>query len=294
MVTHILDCLQDSWPSPSNADIDRVERELRIRLPSEYRAFLSRYNGGHFAHSVRFEIPSPARYVSGAIMHDMSGVIDDERWHYCDLVHGARTLEGFFEFDMLPIGFPLGDTLCLCIRGENYGSIFLGSNDAAPEEGEQKFFFAAPDMLAFINMLVLDPEFAKHEETVPIFQAVERGDLDEVRRYLDENGLRDDRNEHGQTLLMCSARNSWPKVVALLIQHGAQVNAVDAAGCTALHAAAAAGSVDSTRLLLAAGANVKATDNNGRTALRCATDALAYRVVDLLAPESTRESEPGW
>lgn len=288
MSRHILDCLQDAKGPPlSNSQIDETERKLGVWLPAEYRAFLLRYNGGQFHHHLKFEIPSPAPYVTGGHMHEMCGIFDDSRWG--DLVYCARTSEGFLEYDMLPIGFPLGDTICLCIRGENYGSVYLGVNDAFPEDGEQKFFFVAPDMLAFVNILTLDSEMERHDEVSPIFQKVEDGDLDAVRGYLKEGQPVDVLNASCHTLLMCSARNCWPKIAALLIEHGAEVHAVDAAECTALHYAAMAGSVDITRLLLAADANVNATNHAGQTALQCSAEALAYRVEELLKAASAKQ-----
>jgi len=282
MPAHILDCLQDSFAPLSNADIDAAERKLGIRLPAEYRAFLLRFNGGYFQHWVQFVLPNPQLYNSGGYVDGMSGIVEGSSRGYLNLVDDARTIEGYFEYGMLPIGTSEGQQLCLCVTGDHFGSIFLAESDYDPEDGEQRFFFAAPDILAFVNMLTLDPEFERHEETLPIFQAVERGDRAPVRQFLADGGAADSRNAHGHTLLMCATRNRWPKIATLLVEGGAAVNAVDDEGRTALHFAAMEGSLDISKLLLASRAKVNPKGPNGQTPLQAAKEALAFCVVDLL------------
>jgi len=73
------------------------------------------------------------------------------------------------------------------------------------------------------------------------------------------------------------------EIALLLVEAGADVNAVQQAGFTPLHAAAMAGRIDLAKLLLERGAdpNVKADD--GRTALAMARDAKQQAVIDLLS-----------
>jgi hypothetical protein len=266
----------------SKADIDLAERQLGIRLPAEYRAFLLRFNGGYFHHWVQFKLPDPPPYNSGGYVNGISGIVQGSNCGSLNLVDDARTIEGYFEYGMLPIGTSGGQSLCLCVTGDHFGSIFLADSDYDPEDGAERFFFAAPDILAFVNMLTIDPEFEKHEETIPVFQAVERGDLPAVRQFLADGGAADSRNAHGHTLLMCAARNRWPKIAGLLVEGGAAVNAFDNDGRTVLHFAAMEGSVDISKLLLAAGAQLNVEDPSGQTPVQAATDALAFRVVNLL------------
>ena len=71
---------------------------------------------------------------------------------------------------------------------------------------------------------------------------------------------------------------------SLLLQTGAEVNAVDNNGETALMRAARYGNIDSIRALLAAGAEVNAINHAGETALIKATDSVTrppyWRFVD--------------
>ena len=69
---------------------------------------------------------------------------------------------------------------------------------------------------------------------------------------------------------------------ALLLEHGADVNARQEGGWTALHAASQNGDVEMVRLLIAGGADVRARAENQQNALDLALSKGHQAVVDLL------------
>jgi ankyrin repeat protein len=71
----------------------------------------------------------------------------------------------------------------------------------------------------------------------------------------------------GVTALMHASHSGRLDNALLLVQHGADVNAVDSAGCTALMAAAQSHNVAAAQLLLHHGADLNATDIDGQNAL---------------------------
>jgi hypothetical protein len=84
-------------------------------------------------------------------------------------------------------------------------------------------------------------------------------------------------------------KGEWPDKVRLLLDHGADVNAVGPRGKTALHYAATAGHARTMSRLLDRGADSSLVDANGHTALDLARAARKADCAERLAPV-TRET----
>lgn len=87
------------------------------------------------------------------------------------------------------------------------------------------------------------------------------------------------RNEQGRAALHLTRR---PKLIALLLDAGAKINARDDRGFTALHCIQIAGPIEATRLLLSRGARVDVVDVDGWTPLHAAATFLLVSDVQLL------------
>lgn len=87
--------------------------------------------------------------------------------------------------------------------------------------------------------------------------------------------------------VICAARYGGVECVKLLLERGANVNAVDNYRCTALMCAAASGRVECVKLLLDAGADVNAVCGYGYTALVYATEHGYAEVGELLEAAGT-------
>ena len=85
--------------------------------------------------------------------------------------------------------------------------------------------------------------------------AVRRGSIDELQRLLAAGADIDARDEHGQTALMRAAVNGHPHVVDWLVARGAGLDHTAKYGLSALMLAVVNGHVDVVRLLSRAGAN---------------------------------------
>jgi ankyrin repeat protein len=121
--------------------------------------------------------------------------------------------------------------------------------------------------------------------TTPLLRAARASDLDAIGLLLEHGALVDLPQRTGVTPLMSAVGYGWNAIdtrgrfvteqdalatADRLITGGADVNARDAGGRTALHAAAAKGYVTVIERLVAAGADVHATDVDGFTPLDAA------------------------
>ena len=121
-----------------------------------------------------------------------------------------------------------------------------------------------------------------------MIKAAKAGDVAAVRALLaSDPSLLDARDTDGSTPLHCATWKGQTDVVSVLLEAGADVNAVNQNshwGTTPLHAAAHANQAAIAKLLLGRGADTKAKDMEGRTPMFHTTFHKAKAVAKLLEP----------
>lgn len=127
---------------------------------------------------------------------------------------------------------------------------------------------------------------AQHGAAEAIVTAARNGDVEEVKRLLDQDsGLLEAVSLRGglrRTPLISAADKGRMEVVTFLVERGAEIDARDAAGLTAFHLAAAHGNEEIVAFLLSRGANAATGDNVRVTPLQDACREGHLRVVQLL------------
>jgi hypothetical protein len=170
--------------------------------------------------------------------------------------------------------------------------------EVALKRGRRGFWFESPPhqhpsrwwpVPAAVRIDLLDDEFLPvfpphywdfDSSQTQLVRAVAAGDRFETQKILSQGNL--DSRDLGQALVWAGAERNTNTVLALL-SAGANVNAQDHKGNTALMAAAAGKNVRVVKVLLDAGADRTIKNKNGETALSIASNANYAEVVQLLS-----------
>jgi hypothetical protein len=122
---------EHGFPPASPEEIERVEAELGIELPDDYRRFLQeRHNGGDLEENfLPPEADASVRYLYSAGPND-----DDDIF---DLVSAASfyspdsPADPEIDPDYLPTGEDDGgNVVCLKVRGDDRGAVYFWAHDA--------------------------------------------------------------------------------------------------------------------------------------------------------------------
>ena len=119
----------------------------------------------------------------------------------------------------------------------------------------------------------------------PLIVATSNGHADVVAFLLQHGADKNAVNERDQTPLMLAAANGHVEIIDLLVAAGAKTEASDSVGTTALMYAATWGQREAVQRLLNLGADLYAETNDGETALTHALEKRKYDVADLLSGE---------
>jgi hypothetical protein len=274
--------LQDSWQPVSRVDLAALEVQLGLALPEDHREFLLRYNGGAWRHGVQCKVRAPSWCVDEIIVHSIHGIVPDSRFGASDIRQDFEAFRDRIPAGGVPIMNAAGDPIFLDLGPANYGKVYYYNRSHEGDE-ENLVYLISDSFAEFIQALQPTP-IENVSESLPAFQAVEQGQAHLVREFLADGGKVDLRNAAGWTLATCAARNSWPRILELLLEAGADPNARDRKRWCPAHHAIWACSLDCTKLLLAAGADVGYRDADCKNLAQIARSMYRFRLCYFLEP----------
>jgi len=115
-----------------------------------------------------------------------------------------------------------------------------------------------------------------------IHLAAGAGDLDKVKKFIEQGTHVDAKDKAGLTALQWAIMQDHKDVAAFLIDKGADINVRDKRGQTPLHQACSRGRKDMAEFLIAKGAHVNLKDKDGQTPLHLAANRGHKEILELL------------
>ena len=115
-----------------------------------------------------------------------------------------------------------------------------------------------------------------------LLKAVMENKFDDVKKALDNGADVNAKDIDGWTALIWASENGHTKIVEMLLDKGADVNAISGSSISALHFASNQGHIDIVKMLLDKGAKVDAKTNSRNTALIWASEKGHKEVVEML------------
>lgn len=140
----------DSESAVTPEQIEQLEEELRVKLPTEYRYFLLQYDGGR---------PDPdGIIVAGFDETDVQVLFGINRKNDSSLIiWNMATLSDRLPAGLVPVGTDSGgNVFCISTRVEDYGSVLYADLDeiyGAP--GQPRIYSVAQSFEEFLRKLTL-------------------------------------------------------------------------------------------------------------------------------------------
>ncbi len=149
------------------------------------------------------------------------------------------------------------------------------------------FILSITKLLSIIGVLLLAG--CDNNNDVTMIEACKKGRLEEAVRLLNEGADINATDKDGNTALKWAIYYRHLDVVKFLLHHGADVNPKNKDGHTALMATAYVGFPEATKLVLERGADIDTEDLEGKTALDWAVIRGHEEVKEILLKHGAKE-----
>ncbi|WP_341755622.1 MULTISPECIES: SMI1/KNR4 family protein [unclassified Candidatus Tisiphia] len=141
-----------SHESTNLEEIEKFEHLIQAKLPSDYKQFLLKHNGGHPVFDA-FELSEPINKKNTGILVEWFYALHDKE--VSNIVLEFQRSRGKIPDEFLPIACDDGGDLCLGIRGDDYGSLYYWTTNWSfwSEDDLNYLYFVSNSFTDFINGL---------------------------------------------------------------------------------------------------------------------------------------------
>lgn len=209
---------QNPGLSVSEDDIKAIEAVIGTPLPTEYRLFLCRYNGGH---------PEPNCFngfgdnstFSGSSIHYFYGI--GESSPHVQLVTAFNTLKGRLPKGLIPIADdPYGNQVCITTQGNEIGTVYFWDHEA---EHTPPTFKNMHKLASSFEKFISGFFESEHVLETALDKAIKKDDVKSLQRLIDSGVQLDQQDQWGRTLIENAAIANSVDVIGYLFALGADV-----------------------------------------------------------------------
>ena len=125
-----IDALEDKMTGLNDSELEALESAMGCSLPLEYRALLSRVNGGSANGDLWFKAPTPSGRTACVGLAELGGLRDD----YMSLVENRQTYQATDNLRIPSdtrwfMGCPFGNAYCIGVGSNNEGFIYFWQHE---------------------------------------------------------------------------------------------------------------------------------------------------------------------
>jgi len=208
--------IENSGPLLSQDEINTIEVVLGLRLPFEYKLFLSKNNGGHPEPSCFSGVGDEVSF-SGSCIHYFYGVGDEAP--HVQILRAFNIFKGRIPKGLIPIADdPFGNQICIVTEGNEIGIIYFWDHENKHSPPTfRNMYNLAPSFDDFISHFF---EIERPWET-ELDRAVRKNDVETLQRLLDFGADLEKEDQWGRTLMENAALANSLNVMKLLFAQGA-------------------------------------------------------------------------
>ncbi|MBN2572387.1 MAG: SMI1/KNR4 family protein [Ignavibacteriales bacterium] len=131
-------------------ELEAFEKRINIQLPSEYREFILKHNGGKPV-SNSFNFIDFDGKESNSLVHYFFSIHNEKSFDNLELTYEYYINEDRIPSYMLPIASdPFGNYICISTKEENYGKIYFCDHEM---DTNDNLCFISNSFNEFLNML---------------------------------------------------------------------------------------------------------------------------------------------